>query len=257
MTQIFEHTDSNGDNFEVTRYQRTGEEELLSVTCTADDDQATVNLDKAAVRRMHEELGNWLAEQNVLVAVAPETRIDEAEEAVTNALGTVSGVIKTEHRVDRDHYTSQFGAVADRISDLIGETRGVADRIKDMHNDLFRQQSAAHTSAVAWSRDLHKMLHGLLTEIRDRLPEPAPKVCGVPGPGHDPLTACTRSAGHEGRHADELTSWPVVRVLRKVCGDTNPNGGQICVRPPDHLGYHWNVESHEDMHHAEARGWQR
>lgn len=305
MTQIFEHTDSDGDSFEVTRYQGA---ESLSVTCTADTGQATVNLDKAAVRGLHEELGKWLAAQNVpdlfpetreacgthlsegpcagtrrhpgdctanaddipteqersastetrideadalsarilrletdaRCSAKDETRIDEAEEAITNALGAVSGVIKDEHMVDRQHYTSQFDTVVDRISDTYAM--------------LHRQQSGFHTSATMQHMDTHEMLQGLLTEIRDRLPEPAPKVCGMTDLSGN--YTCVKGLGHEGRHTDSSASWPV-GIERQVCGDTNLNGGQTCVRPPDHLGYHRNVESHEDMHHAEAREWRR
>jgi hypothetical protein len=52
----------------------------------------------------------------------------------------------------------------------------------------------------------------LLNEIRDRLPAPPSPVCGADNSAHSGDLNCELPAGHEGRHAADNASWPVLHI---------------------------------------------
>lgn len=119
---------------------------------------------------------------------------------------SVQDRIQREHTVDRAHYTSQFNALGDLLRDAFRQR-------SSLHTGMLRQHAATYemlaeqlgkigdrTRARATSHELDGITR-LLTEIRDRLPEPPPQKCGF---AHDPFSddrnRCQRSAGHTGNH---------------------------------------------------------
>lgn len=67
---IFEHEDNSGDAFEIVDSPRAGELAIY----WAEDNASYVNLNPAAVNRLHAALGQWLAGNNITMrsAVRPE-----------------------------------------------------------------------------------------------------------------------------------------------------------------------------------------
>jgi hypothetical protein len=154
--------------------------------------------------------------------IAPDESAPEPEVSVQDR-------IMKEHTVDRVHYTAQF-------NHLGGLIRAQSQQNAGTHEMLAEQLGKIGDRTRATSHELGDIAR-LLTEIRDRLPEPAPS---RPRCGHiAPITKvpCERDEGHEGRHGAGDISWP------RYCGDPCPYGGADCNRALGHLGDHSNVNT--------------
>lgn len=114
--------------------------------------------------------------------------------------------------------------------DLMPEIRSMVRRIETLEqgtadgaatDDMFvaqdkritRLEERLHELRRAYTAHVDSPQHvvnvvSLLTEIRDRLPEPPPPVCGADNSAHGGDLNCELPAGHEGRHMANNASWP-------------------------------------------------
>jgi hypothetical protein len=184
-------------------------------------------------------LGQRVAQLEQAMGKMTETTgvITTALDQITQDMGSREAHLKYHDsltsRLDNLEQTSAGGAATDDM--FAAQSR----RIGQLEERL-RVLSAAHdTDADMEPSEEHRSVIQLLTEIRDRLPEPAPPACGAPD-AFD-THRCEQPAGHTDRHRDGVTTWPNHQAVAAACGLVSPGQAHVCGRNVGHVGAHGNA----------------
>lgn len=110
----------------------------------------------------------------------------------------IPGIRSMVRRIETLEQGAADGAATDDM--FVAQDKRITMLEERLHE--LRRAYTAHVDSPQHAEDIVS----LLTQIRDRLPEPAPPVCGAPD-AFD-MHRCDQPDGHTDRHRQGITTWP-------------------------------------------------